>query len=71
MQYGGDNMPKRPDGSRIVDEERSYIDTWADMEKLLKSNLKTARVGAGGDDPAEQRRWARCAPWYPKEEADA
>ena len=37
-------MPKRPDGSRIVDEERSYIDTWIDMEKLLKTG-KTKAIG--------------------------
>ena len=37
-------FPKLPDGSRDLVRERSHIETWKDMEKLLKTK-KTKAIG--------------------------
>jgi glycerol 2-dehydrogenase (NADP+) len=44
LEYRGPNekIPTREDGSRALDTERSFIETWADMEKVHKSGKAKA-----------------------------
>lgn len=42
MRYGKDKIPLKEDGSRDLDLERKFTETWKDMEKLVESGKAKA-----------------------------
>lgn len=62
MRYGPDKIPLREDGSRDLDSERKFTETWKDMQKLVASGKARAIGVSNVSKPLMEELLATGAP---------